>query len=441
MKSEQALLAAVLASPDDDAPRYAYAEWLTARGDPRGEFIAAQCELRARRKEYDARLGALQKRQNELLYEHRKDWERPFQESKLTVSWGRGFPESLICSPEAFVRGRSLVPTCPFVSLSLLGDAKPVVKELAAAPELQAFRELSLSCGRRDDRTTLPAVLGDAAFGELVRSPYLVNLRKLELGWNDIGVAGLRAFASAPWVAELESLVSLENPLGAEGVRALAAPGLGSLRELNLRGGDVGDVGALALANAGMDRLTFLGLAGARIEAAGAAALAASSSLTRLERLDLSSNRVGDAGAAALAQARMPELRELRLGCNVVGDGGAEALATATERAALMRLDLSQNKLGPAGARAFAASATLSSLAELDLSDNALDLEGVSALAAGTGLVALSKLVLARTVYTDEKEHYSDWDGSDTTFSGPKELESTELQKLFAHKPKLELAR
>jgi uncharacterized protein (TIGR02996 family) len=38
-------LAAVLADPADDVPRMAYADWLTERGDPRGEFVAVQLEL------------------------------------------------------------------------------------------------------------------------------------------------------------------------------------------------------------------------------------------------------------------------------------------------------------------------------------------------------------------------------------------------------------
>ena len=41
--TEEELLAAVFAAPDDDAPRRVYADWLLERGDPRGEFIQLQC--------------------------------------------------------------------------------------------------------------------------------------------------------------------------------------------------------------------------------------------------------------------------------------------------------------------------------------------------------------------------------------------------------------
>jgi uncharacterized protein (TIGR02996 family) len=39
------LLSAIQARPDDDAPRLAYAEWLSGLGDPLGDFIRMQCAL------------------------------------------------------------------------------------------------------------------------------------------------------------------------------------------------------------------------------------------------------------------------------------------------------------------------------------------------------------------------------------------------------------
>src|SRR5439155_16650690 len=45
MTHDEAFLQAVLDAPDDDAPRLMYADWLTERGDPLGEFIRLQIEL------------------------------------------------------------------------------------------------------------------------------------------------------------------------------------------------------------------------------------------------------------------------------------------------------------------------------------------------------------------------------------------------------------
>jgi uncharacterized protein (TIGR02996 family) len=43
---EDAFIAAVLAEPEDDTPRLVYADWLEERGDPRAEFLRAECQLR-----------------------------------------------------------------------------------------------------------------------------------------------------------------------------------------------------------------------------------------------------------------------------------------------------------------------------------------------------------------------------------------------------------
>ena len=49
MTDADALLAAILADPDDDTPRLAYADWLGESGDAdRAEFIRLQCAIAAR---------------------------------------------------------------------------------------------------------------------------------------------------------------------------------------------------------------------------------------------------------------------------------------------------------------------------------------------------------------------------------------------------------
>ena len=81
---EDAFLRAVLDAPGDDAPRLIYADWLTERGDPRGEFIRVQCVLARMECTFDGvwcertyregdcpegpRCDALRCRERELLY-------------------------------------------------------------------------------------------------------------------------------------------------------------------------------------------------------------------------------------------------------------------------------------------------------------------------------------------------------------------------------------
>ena len=84
-RDEATLLAAVYAHPEDDGPRLVLADHLQERGDPRGEFIALQCQPEAQR-------AASHKRIGELLRKHGKAWLgelAPFITSEVTFS--RGF--------------------------------------------------------------------------------------------------------------------------------------------------------------------------------------------------------------------------------------------------------------------------------------------------------------------------------------------------------------
>jgi uncharacterized protein (TIGR02996 family) len=73
MKPEAAFLQAIRESPDDDTPRLVFADWLSERGNVRGEFIRVQCEL-ARMAEDDPGRPALAEREKELLAAHQREW-------------------------------------------------------------------------------------------------------------------------------------------------------------------------------------------------------------------------------------------------------------------------------------------------------------------------------------------------------------------------------
>ena len=74
MTDGDALFAAVLAEPDEDTPRLAYADWLDENGDPaRAEFIRVQVAL-ANTSEDDPGRDALAERERQLLSAHRATW-------------------------------------------------------------------------------------------------------------------------------------------------------------------------------------------------------------------------------------------------------------------------------------------------------------------------------------------------------------------------------
>ena len=84
-----AFLQTICANPDDDAPRLVYADWLDERGDSLGEFIRVQVEL-AKVKESYPLLGALRKRQLELMLEHVPHWVQPYGMQIFGAEFKRG---------------------------------------------------------------------------------------------------------------------------------------------------------------------------------------------------------------------------------------------------------------------------------------------------------------------------------------------------------------
>ena len=75
MTDHQALLAAVLAAPDDDAPRLVYADWLDENGEPeRAEFIRLGCEISRIWEQKTERLANLLSESGTLLLKHGETW-------------------------------------------------------------------------------------------------------------------------------------------------------------------------------------------------------------------------------------------------------------------------------------------------------------------------------------------------------------------------------
>ncbi|AWM42523.1 hypothetical protein C1280_35335 [Gemmata obscuriglobus] len=94
---ETALLAAIIAQPDEDTPRLVYADWLAQHGDERrAEFVRVQCRIAAvARGDVSGDLPALFARERDLW--PREVWRWPDE-----VVWRRGFVDEVVCSPGAW---------------------------------------------------------------------------------------------------------------------------------------------------------------------------------------------------------------------------------------------------------------------------------------------------------------------------------------------------
>src|SRR5690348_225261 len=122
------LRTAVIADPDDNGPRLAYADLQEECGDShRAEFIRVQCALAAMAEDDDLRFD-LEKREVGLLYKHKHRWLQedlpdltwsPYPEGFWAFEYWRGFVEKIGASPSMLLaEARSLSRRVPFRDLS-----------------------------------------------------------------------------------------------------------------------------------------------------------------------------------------------------------------------------------------------------------------------------------------------------------------------------------
>jgi uncharacterized protein (TIGR02996 family) len=440
------LLAAVLAAPDDDAPRLVYADWLDEHGQPeRAAFIRNQVEL-ARLPTYDPRREVLGRKAGRLLDLHQGEWlaELPTIDG---VTWGefeRGFMSSVsVRSVAQFDRAAARIwAAAPVHALELrdagrIGRTRPYaalravrLRQASSARWLEEFLHSPfVSTVRTLDLTGLE--LENDGVALLARSTALGNLRELILDDNLVGVRGIEALARARFrltrlsvrgmsggeaysddpavrsegvaaiagshrFRDLESLDLSGNEIDDEALAALVqSPHLVNLRELVLANNELTDVGLEVLAEEGWEvRLEHLDLSGNPIGDGGPAHLADAEVLGELARLSLERCDLGPHGASDLAGAYwFGGLGALNLNDNNVGADGAAAIAAAGD--CLAELRLRNNDLGPDGARHLAGSAALGGLLILDVSGNGFEAGGVRALGQSPHLTKLAVLDLA----------------------------------------------
>jgi uncharacterized protein (TIGR02996 family) len=358
--TESQLVADVIASPDDDAPRLVYADWLQERGDPRGELIALQCEL-ARADAADERPGRtrpLRARVAELIAAHHAVWLDPlFEICAGYYELRRGFVEHLAIMQHEIDAVR-------------LHAAAPLLREVAIPHEYVAELPALASA------IAITHLTVDGAARYRLHPEKLGRLRRLDLArCGEAMIPG--SFELLPELEHLGLHVALEAPLDRVAellMRVRVGPRVRSfafgpftklrpqelfrfeqLRKLMLTG-PVRELAALAIAQ---PHLTSLGLVDCGFP---------------LKMAEL----VG----------RLPELRHLRIVGSFVTDAAAEAIAHAAPK--LARLDLSHNKLTVAGA--YRLVELLPGLVELRLRDNAFAPDELAGLRSERGEV--TELVL-----------------------------------------------
>ena len=391
MADDEALLRAIVESPDDDAPRLVYADWLLQRADPRGELIQIQCRLAATPD--DERRRAIRIAENKLLAAHAEAWTASLRALLPPEAWPRyeftferGFVAHAavtyacipavpaLCAAAPLLRSLRIfagddpqvvddgllpISRCPLERLELFAAGGEELARAAAATPFARLRALRFG-GLGLEAAAFPELarlaMRDDGARALAASPHLASLTSLELDGCGLTEDGVAAVARARW--RLRELSLAWNPLDAGFTEALVGPATAPLATIGLQGTNP-DRDDLARLGRAFPALRDLDLERCRIGAAGLAALVAALEVP-LVRLRVERNSLGDAGALALAAApALASLRSLEAGHNRIGHTGAAAIAAAPHLARLERLTLNEPRWKPATQALFAASPTL----------------------------------------------------------------------------------
>jgi hypothetical protein len=266
-----------------------YADWLAERGDPRGEFIAVQCELA---RSFDFGLVA---REQQLLREHGARWiaelgipvrKRGIPGEIPQVVFRRGFAERI--ELEVGELARIDVARMPVRHLVIDGLRDGNIDELVAMPAIPRVTTLGLRRAHLKPRLLrrlgeAPLVVGAEALafhhGHLSDVSELAELelpavRSLHL--DDAYMQNLHVLARARWLPQLRSL-RIRDTHWSLLRHLVGARGLAGLREL---------------------RIETNMLVSELVE------LASSSSFDELEHLEVAIGYSDDSAVAAFARAK-----------------------------------------------------------------------------------------------------------------------------------------
>jgi uncharacterized protein (TIGR02996 family) len=178
---EQRMVAAILADWDDDGPRLVYSDWLQARQDPRGEFIALDLALAAGKRVKGAREKYFKAHKQAL-----------FGPLAPVLTWGEEFERGLLVGAKISTR-RGALDLAADARAALFDDLRwACVRELQVSHDDLGVRELferaPLAGLRTLSRPSLTALQGFAA-------------RREPLGLRELYVSGSPDDSDADWAA------------------------------------------------------------------------------------------------------------------------------------------------------------------------------------------------------------------------------------------------
>lgn len=377
---------AILAAPDDDAPRLRLADALLAVGDLRGEHIKLACALEPMALDDPARqslVARCAKLPSFSYFTPNPPWHRGYV-------CRRGFVDEVQWTPAHFIaHGDALVREAPVRTLNIFQSLEGQGPSLAAAPALATLRRLVIP--------PMPRPTEDLV--ALGRSPHLARLHTLCVENLTLDLALLRRLVREQAFPGLRALEAIRCTVPAEADAAL-------VDFVESRG------------------LVAVDLSATRVSAAVTSALRARLGDALLPRpaprgtrpdelrarvrfgtLHLADEKIDAAGLAAiLAGGPYPEVTTLVLTGNPIGDAGVEAFAQRGAFPSLVKLSLDGAGITASAARVLADARGLDHLASVSLGevartddDGRLDDEAVLALAHSASLPSLREVHCGKT--------------------------------------------
>jgi uncharacterized protein (TIGR02996 family) len=237
---QAALLRAIIANPDDDAPRLVYADWLQEHGDEeQATFIRGGITLAGMKKRAKG-LAALVERLRELAEERCYDWYAPLgiPDRAAIDRYERGFPHRVTFDGAAsfFASADALFAFVPIRGLEIMAHGGNEYEDGAGEFENDTLPRFGAVPGlRRLTHLWLHGhdQIADDAWGKFFRSLHLAGLTFLSLSTCGIYESEARELAKSPALAGLTELDLSYNSIGAGGLRALyESPHLKSLKTL-----------------------------------------------------------------------------------------------------------------------------------------------------------------------------------------------------------------
>lgn len=442
--NESSFVTKIVDDPLNDVPRLIFADWLSERGDPRGDFIRTQCQL-AGLDDRDPRRLDLEWIERKWLAQFAPSSDQRLREStgivsgvhdrgmltKLVMSAGdfvENYPEILDVCPSCEIRfvdvkrdwdrlldcgGLSRLSGVDFYnaklgmrrldqflarvdlsnlrSLRLGGAAKgrEAIRRIARSPNLGGLRDLVLD-GAPTDADSLPL---------LATAPFGTSLTRLSLVGCRIGSDSLESLSRGDVFPKLKSLnLSKNSELDSEAwQRFFGSPRFNRLHDLSVRDCDLApsDISFLARIRQPF-ALRRLDLRGAEFNHSVAKSLGKSSCVRGLTHLSLELCGLDDRLLRAfLEHAQGATIRSLGLALNEFASDGVEALTQWSGASDLSGLDVSCNDLHDDGVVRLLQSTELANLNRLDLRSSGIRETGAIQLAATTHLPRLTELHLS----------------------------------------------